>query len=64
MRKSDPIQDELDQIRIKIYEETKHMSSDKIHEYFRKTTEKAAKKYGFTIGKPLHTTDDNQSTKE
>jgi hypothetical protein len=53
MRQPDTIEDELDKIRVDIYEETKNLSRKEFLEYFRKIGEEAAKKYGFTIAKPL-----------
>jgi len=44
MRKQDTI---LDEIRRKIDEETKGMTSDEITAYFNRKGEAAAKKYGF-----------------
>jgi hypothetical protein len=64
MRKSDPIQDELDKIRIQIYEETKHMSPAELDDYFTTITEKAAKKYGFKFEKPLNSKNTKQNHKK
>jgi hypothetical protein len=41
------IEQEVNQIRLKIYEETKYLSSEKYTERVRKIGEEAAKKYGF-----------------
>jgi hypothetical protein len=46
-------EDWIDKVRVEIYEETKHMSNDELHEYFRKYSEEASKKYGFTFVQPL-----------
>ena len=48
-RKIHPIEREIDEIRLQIYEETKHMTRAEEREYFRKSGEAAAKKYGFKI---------------
>jgi len=48
-RTIDPIEQEIDEIRLKIYEETKDMTPAEINEYYRKSTEAATKKYGFKI---------------
>jgi uncharacterized protein YneR len=53
MRKLNTIEDELNRIRVEIYEETKHMTTEEIVDYFRKYGEEAAQKYGFSIAKPL-----------
>ena len=47
MRTPNTIEDEIDAIRLKIYEETKNMTSKEISEYYRKSGETAAKKHGF-----------------
>jgi hypothetical protein len=44
--KSNPVEDELDAIRIKIYERTKDMSSAEQVEYFNRRTREAFAKYG------------------
>ena len=38
---------EVNNIRLIIYEETKHMTNKELSEYYRKTGEEAAEKYGF-----------------
>ena len=48
-RKIHPIEREIDRIRLEIYEETKNMTRAEIREYYRKSAEEAAKKYGFKI---------------
>ena len=40
---------EVNQIRLEIYEETKNMTPTQRVEYFNKTAEAEAKKYGFKI---------------
>jgi len=54
-RKIDSIEREIDEIRLRIYEETKHMTHAELNEYYRKSGEEAAKKYGFKI---VYSTDD------
>jgi hypothetical protein len=41
------IEAEVNQIRLKIYEETKNMALEQRREYYRKSSEAAAEKYGF-----------------
>jgi len=41
------IEQEVNQIRLEIYEETKNMNPIQLTEYYRKCGEAAAKKYGF-----------------
>jgi hypothetical protein len=48
-RKIHPIEREVDEIRLGIYERTKHMSPEELNEYFRKNGEETAKKYGFKL---------------
>jgi hypothetical protein len=43
------IEREVDAIRLAIYEETKNMSTAQLNEYYRKSGEAAAQKYGFKI---------------
>jgi hypothetical protein len=45
--------DWIHKARIEIYEKTKNMSLEEVQEYFRKSGEEAALKYGFTIEKAL-----------
>ena len=47
MRTPNTIEDEIDAIRLKIYEETKDMTCQEVSDYYRKSGESAAKKYGF-----------------
>ena len=49
MKKPNTIEDEIDAIRLQIYEETKHMTPSQLTEYYRKSGEATAKKYGFKI---------------
>jgi len=46
LRDNNPIEDELDAIRIKIYEHTKHMSSAERVEYFNRRTQEVFKEFG------------------
>jgi hypothetical protein len=48
-RKIDSIEREIDEIRLRIYEETKHMTNAELTEYYRKSGEETAKQYGFKI---------------
>jgi len=49
MRKPDTIEAEINQIRLQIYERTKHMTQEQRVEYDRKRGEELAKKYGFKL---------------
>jgi len=49
MKKIDPIEQEINEIRLKIYEETKDMTPSQLTEYYRKSGEATAKKYGLKI---------------
>jgi len=49
MKKNKTIEDEVNRIRLKIYNKTKDMTSAQRTEYYRKSGEASAKKYGFTI---------------
>jgi len=48
-RMIDSIEREIDEIRLSIYEETKDMTPAQLSEYYRKSAEAAAEKYGFKI---------------
>ena len=48
-RTIDPIEQEINEIRLRIYEETKDMTNEQLTEYYRKSGEASAKKYGFKI---------------
>ncbi|MCL2712226.1 MAG: hypothetical protein FWD37_02980 [Methanomassiliicoccaceae archaeon] len=43
------IEDEIDEIRLNIYEKIKDMTPQERVEYYRKSGERTAKKYGFKI---------------
>ena len=49
MRTPNTIEDEIDEIRLRIYERTKHMTHSERTEYYRKSGEATAKKYGFKL---------------
>jgi hypothetical protein len=55
------IEDEIDRIRVNIYEKTKNMSCKEFLEYFRKRGEEAEKKYGFQIAKTIVANEDTNS---
>ena len=43
------VEQEVNQIRLMIYEKTKNMTPAELTEYYRKSGEASAKKYGFKI---------------
>lgn len=43
------VEQEINEIRLRIYEETKDMTAEQLTEYYRKSGEASAKKYGFRI---------------
>ena len=47
MKTPNTIEDEIDQIRLKIYEETKDMTSAQITDYYSKSTEAAFNRIGY-----------------
>ena len=49
MRIYNHIEQEVNEIRLHIYEKTKNMSPEQLTEYYRKSGESSAKKYGFKI---------------
>jgi len=49
MKMISPIEQEVNQIRLTIYEKIKDMTPSQVTEYYRKSGEKTAKKYGFKI---------------
>ena len=49
MKTPNTIEQEINQIRLKIYEETKDFTSSQLTEYYRKSGEASAEKYGFKI---------------
>ena len=46
MKKPNTIEDEIDRIRLEIYEETKDMTSAELTAYYRQGTEATMKKFG------------------
>ncbi|MCL1904677.1 MAG: hypothetical protein FWG19_00955 [Methanomassiliicoccaceae archaeon] len=49
MRKIHPVEKEVDEIRLQIYEETKHMTPSELTEYYLKSGEETAKEYGIKM---------------
>ena len=49
MKTINPIEQEINQIRLVTYEKIKGMTPSQITEYYRKSGEATAKKYGFKI---------------
>ena len=49
MKMTSPIEQEVNQIRLKIYEKTKDMTPEQLTEYYKQSTEATIKKYGFKI---------------
>ena len=49
MKTSNPIEQEINQIRLAIYEKIKNMTPSQVTEYYRRSGEATAKKYGFKI---------------
>ena len=49
MKSISNVEHEVNQIRLKIYEKTKDMTPAQLTEYYRRSGEAAAKKYGFKI---------------
>jgi len=43
------IEQEVNQIRLRIYEKTKDMTPEQLSEYYRQSTEATIKKYGFKV---------------
>jgi hypothetical protein len=64
MKNRNPIEDEIDQIRIDLYEKTKNMSLEEFQDYFATRAEATAKKYGFTIAYHLNCKSDNKNIKK
>ncbi|MDR0334835.1 MAG: hypothetical protein LBH69_02990 [Methanomassiliicoccaceae archaeon] len=48
-RKIHPIEREVDAIRLRMYEETKDMTSAEISEYIREKTDATIKEYGIRV---------------
>jgi soluble cytochrome b562 len=49
MKTISKIEQEVNQIRLNIYEKTKNMTPTQLTEYYRKSGETTAQKYGFKI---------------
>jgi len=49
MKTISPIEHEVNQIRLTIYEKIKDMTPAQVTDYYRKSGEATAKKYGFKI---------------
>jgi hypothetical protein len=49
MNAINPIEQEVNQIRLAIYEKIKDMTPAQVTEYYRKSGEATAQKYGFSI---------------
>ncbi|MDR1319847.1 MAG: hypothetical protein LBK56_00225 [Gracilibacteraceae bacterium] len=49
MKNSNVIEQEINQIRLNIYEKTKDMTPQQLTEYYRKSGEASAQKYGFKL---------------
>ena len=49
MNKENVIEKDINKIRLRIYEKTKDMSPQQLTEYYKKSGETSAKKYGFQI---------------
>jgi hypothetical protein len=49
MKPKSKIEREVDAIRLSVYEETKDMTTAQLNDYYRKSGEAAAQKYGFKI---------------
>lgn len=49
MKANNNIEQEVNQIRLAIYERTKDMTPAQLTEYYKKSTEATIKKYGFKV---------------
>jgi len=49
MKAISKVEQEVNQIRLKIYEKTKCMTPAQLSEYYRQSTEDTVKKYGFRV---------------
>ena len=49
MKAISKIEQEVNQIRLEIYEKTKDMTPAQLTEYYRKSTDDTIKKYGFKV---------------
>jgi len=51
MKAISPIEQEVNQIRLEIYEKTKDMTPTQITDYYKQSTEATIQKYGFKVVK-------------
>ena len=49
MKAPNTIEQEINQIRLMIYEKTKDMTPDQLTDYYKQSTETTIKKYGFKV---------------
>jgi len=49
MKTPDTIEQEVNQIRLQIYERTKYMTPAQLTDYYKKSGEASSRKYGFKI---------------
>jgi len=49
MKTPNTIEQEVNQIRLMIYEKTKDMTPEQLTEYYKRSTEATVRKYGFRI---------------
>ncbi len=49
MKTTSTIEQEVNQIRLTIYEKTKDMTPEQLTEYYRQNTDATIKKYGFRV---------------
>ena len=49
MKTPDTIEQDINQIRLTIYEQTKDMTPAQLTEYYKQSTEATIKKYGFRV---------------
>ena len=49
MNPNNIIEEEINRIRLEIYEETKNMNPKQLTEYYKKSTEDTIEKYGFKV---------------
>ncbi|MCL2342604.1 MAG: hypothetical protein FWC62_01705 [Firmicutes bacterium] len=54
MRTMDTIEQEINQIRLNIYEKTKHMTPQELTAYYHQRGEKIAKEFGFKFVESTH----------
>jgi len=49
MKIDNDFEQEVNQIRLALYEETKNMTPAEVNEYYRKSTDDVMKEYGFRV---------------